>query len=135
MLRPLKIYVVGASTEIIKQFLGDGIDIINGPVQNTQLDFLEISQADAVFAISRHAHPTGVGVLGGPVADPNYSYRELSTKIGYALGIKRSVIVLTPAVLDNVEPWCVHHPEIVRVGSLTEGIQELKKIKPGDRAD
>jgi nucleoside 2-deoxyribosyltransferase len=170
--RPLKIYVAGGwkfrnqikeVMELLDEYKEGGnpvsdhrpFKVISGWItrengdsspqalaNDAYFDFKEIQESDVVFAIMN---------------DPDYSYRGTFTEIGYAIGIKRTVIVWcngkirsqstvtneTTGEVEKVEVnythHCMtnvffHHPEIIQVDSLVKGIQELKKVKPGDRA-
>lgn len=162
MSRPLKIYVAGGwkfreKIKEIMELLDEHSDfkVISGWIarengdfspkalaNDAYFDFQEIQESDVVFVV---------------MTDPDYSYRGSFTEIGYALGIKRPVIVwcdgkirsqttVTNETTGEVEKVDVdythscmtnvffHHPEIIQVDSLAKGIQELKKVKPGDRA-
>ena len=160
--RPIKVYVAGgwkfrAKIKEIMELLNEyqefevisgWIDRENGDFSPSALasdahfDFKEISESDVVFVV---------------MTDPKYAYRGSFTEIGYAIGIKRPVIVWCDGairkqtVVHDVESdekesvdveythYCMtnvffHHKEIIQVDSLVKGIRELKKIEPGTRA-
>ena len=129
--------------EVISGWVGreNGDRSPNSLSRDAHFDFSEISQSDVVFVV---------------MTDDKYAYRGSFTEIGYAIGIKRPVIiwcdgairsqtVVQDVVTEEQESvdveythYCMsnvffHHKEITRVDSLVKGIRELKKIVPNSR--